>query len=68
MIQLEWITNEVTKERRLFYRTITWRVDAAGAMSVMPVEWGPWRVVSERTMDEAFYRDLVESGGIAGAP
>lgn len=57
MIDLKWIENKVTGEKRLYSRTLLWRVDAGGAINVMPVEWGPWMEVntyiSEKVMSEA---------------
>jgi hypothetical protein len=68
MIELEWITNEVTKERRLYYRTMTYYVDASGALNVAHAAWGQWVRVPELTLDESSMQDIIESGGIANAP
>ena len=70
MIELQYVTNEKTNERRLYYRTLKWRVDASGAINVFPypVEFTEWIRVPEVEMSEASFNDLIESGGIAGAP
>lgn len=68
MIELEYITNDKTGERRLYYRTLAGYMDASGALNVAQAKWGPWRRVPEKTLDEASMDDLIESGGIVGAP
>lgn len=51
MIELRWKITAGTP--RLEYRTILWRIDAAGAMSVYPLEWGPWVEVPIQQSDFA---------------
>ena len=70
MIELQYITNERTKERRLYYRFLKFRIDASGAINVLPapVEYGEWILVPELTINESAMQDLIESGGIQGAP
>ena len=68
MIELQWITNQATMERRLFYRSLSASMDASGALNVAQSSWGPWKSVPELTLDEANLHDLIESGGIVDAP
>lgn len=68
MIEMQWITNEVTSERRLYYRCYNGSMDASGALNVARGSWGPWQQVPEKTLDESTWDDVRESGGIANAP
>lgn len=68
MIELQWVTNEITKERRLFYRVVSAYMDASGALNVSQSSWGPWKPVPELSLDQAALNDLIESGGIIEAP
>jgi len=67
-IEIRWLINEVTMERRLYYRSLLFTVDASGALTPFGAEWGPWELVIEQTLDEAALEDLIASGGIRGAP
>lgn len=67
MIEMQFITNEVTGERRLYYRQDLLAVDASGGFCPSGKKTA-WERVPEKTLDEASFDDLVESGGIFGAP
>lgn len=68
MIELRWVT--FGPNRQLEYRTLKWRVDAGGALNVLPapIEWTDWKRVPSVDGDEAAYQDIVASGGIMGSP
>jgi hypothetical protein len=57
MIELEWIVNEKTGEKHLYYRELPGK----------PPEIH-WKRVPTKTLEESSYDDLIESGGIVGAP
>ena len=63
LIQFEFITNEVTGERRLYFRHRLLPNVPSGTVN-QAAQWGQWQRVLERTLDEASMNDLVESGGI----
>ena len=63
MIELTYITNERTGERRLYYRYDIFGIDASGALCPTS-EKSEWIRVPEKTLEEAFMDDLIESGGI----
>lgn len=65
MIEMQYITNEKTGERRLYYRILQGYMDASGALNVSQASWGPWKQVPELTLDESTMQDVIESGGIA---
>lgn len=73
MIELQYITNEATNERRLYYRVVSHVLTVHGEVRVNmdtysnPL-WGPWTHVPELTLDESTWQDIRESGGISGAP
>lgn len=64
MIGLTWIENDITGEKRLYFRALRWRIDASGAVNVMPPEWGPWQEVETIGLDESAWHDVQESGGL----
>lgn len=43
MIELRWmVLSTGIGQRHLQYRQLLSRIDASGALNVMPPEWGPW--------------------------
>lgn len=64
MIELRFV--EFGPNKQLEYRTLKWRVDASGALNVlpMPIEWTDWVRVPSVDGDTAAFQDLVGSGGI----
>jgi hypothetical protein len=73
MIEMQYITNEVTRERRLYFRFASHVLNVHGDLRVnmdtySNPQWGPWTRVPELTLEESSMQDLIESGGIVGAP
>jgi hypothetical protein len=71
MIEMRWVTwgltNQPKLDRQLEYRWAVPSVDASGAFCP-PVKWSRWTVVPTMEADEAALGDVVDSGGIQGAP